>query len=406
MINEISSSDVEILVQNKDKEEAGGDSQENPNLNLDQNQNSPETNIKHKNKGLLREFIELSSSSLVGAGMGYMFGGIIRSFVDLSRQGIIEIQKRSEEENAQRYLGVNEYTICGISIGSMVGVFSYLLVAEITKQRNEREAELRRIRDNIAGENNFNGALSVRQEVTIANGVSNGDDRGHVIDVEITVNGDARYDLGNNPRNMMVIGEGNLNNSNATSIFQSRQSREGSVENSSSPDELNLNGFEKLLDEVVKNSKNLENEESQREKSHDEKLQREVLQESVSDEDKKKQIESAEKFLKSIGYNDFSRSSPNLVFVVRRTDSSNKIAEISRTEDDGSGVRPHFEDGNMSTFNSALESLKSPRGSVRSSQAMETRGDLDELKRSKPFFQAIQVFKEKISTTEVQSPAK
>jgi hypothetical protein len=402
MINEISSSDVEILVRDEDRTEIREDSQENP------NPNSSQTNIQNKKKGLLREVVELSASSLVGAGMGYMFGGVIRAFVDLSKQGIVEIQKRSEEENAQRYLGINEYTICGISFGSMVGVFSYLLVAEIIKQRNEREAELKQIRDNIAGEDNFNGALSVRQEVAIPNGIGNGDDRGRVIDAELTVNGDTRHDLGNNPRNMMVVGEGNLNNVNAVSIFQSRQSREGSVENFSSTDELNLNEFEKLIDEAVKNSKMLESEESQRKKAHDEELPlREVLQKSVSDEDKKKQIENAEKFLKSNGYDDFSKNSPNLVFVLRPGDSSKQIAEISRAEDDGSGVRPRLDDdSNISAFNSALESLKSPRNSLRSSQAMETRGDLDELKRTKPYFQAIQVFKEKILTTETQAPSK
>ena len=81
MINEISSSDVEVVIQDKDMVGAEEILQEN------QNRNCSEINIQYKGKELLRDVVELLSSSALGAGVGYLAGGMIRVIVDLAKNG-------------------------------------------------------------------------------------------------------------------------------------------------------------------------------------------------------------------------------------------------------------------------------------------------------------------------------
>lgn len=431
MINEISSSDVEVVIQDKDRVGAEEILQEN------QNRNSSEINIQYKGKELLRDVVELLSSSALGAGVGYLAGGMIKVIVDLAKNGITEVQKKSQEEglqeNTSRYIGINDYSVSGLSLGAMAGVITYLCVSELIKQRKEREAELRAVRDNVAENDNFNGALERQEVITnhqgrgeIANGVANGDDQMIVVGAEITVNGDTRNDLKYNPRSMMAVGEGNLNDVNAVPIFQSRQSRKGSVAPLPEEKELQSDEFEKKLAEIKENSKRLEDEESRREENLERRSQPgKSIQNSLSDERRLK-IEGAKEFIKTGGYNLY-KESPNLVFVRRDQEHKKQIEETTKQEDDGAGVfsvrrsqspspsieqdrsisAPNPEPEIPSAYASALQSLKSPRDSVRSSQAMETHGDLAELQRTKPFFQAVQVFKEKkMLTTEVGSPVK
>jgi hypothetical protein len=355
-----------------------------------QNQNSKTEQVVTK-KSLCLDIVGLLCLSSLSAGVGYLLGGLIRTFVDLSKGGILELQKRSKEENEQRYIGVNDYTVAGLSLGGAVGVFTYLFALEYIKQRNEREAELRAVRDNIAENDNFNGALE-RQGVVInhqgqgeiANGVTNGDHQMRLVGAEITVNGDARNDLSRNPRHIMAVGEGNMNNRNVGSIFQSARSGGVPIESSDVREELHIANFEKLLDEVRENAKLQERELSKHEES---------------------QLEVA---------NNFSKNSSNLVFVRRDQEYQKQIEETMKQEDDGAGVfsarrsqspRPSIEqDLSMSAPNpeteiqsayaSALESLKSPRGNVRSSQAREMHCDIDELMRSQPVFRAVKAFKQ------------
>ena len=414
MINEISSSDVEVAIQDKDRVGAEEILQEN------QNQNSSEINIQYKGKELLRDVVELLSSSALGAGVGYLAGGMIKVIVDLAKNGITEVQKKSQEEglqeNTSRYIGINDYSVSGLSIGATVGVLTYLCVSELIKQRKEREAELRAVRDNIAGNDNFNGALSGRQVNRIVlNGGANSEHYGHVIEGEITYeNGGSLPDGNRNPQSIMTIGM----------RFQetnSMQSREGSVAPLPEEKELQSDEFEKKLAEIKENSKRLEDEESRREKNLERRSQpRKSIQHSLRDERRLK-IEGDKEFIKTGGYN-LHKESPNLVFVRRDQEHKKQIEETTKQEDDGAGVfsvrrsqspspsieqdrsisAPNPEPEIPSAYASALQSLKSPRDSVRSSQAMETRGDLAELQRTKPFFQAVQVFKEKkMLTTEV-----
>ena len=417
MINEISSSDVEVVIQDKKGVGAEEILQEN------QNQNSSAINIQYKGKELLRDVVELLSSSALGAGVGYLAGGMIKAIVDLSKKGMGEIQKQSQEEglqeNTKRYIGLNEFTISGLSLGAMAGVITYLCVSELIKQRKEREAELRAVRDNVAENDNFNGALE-RQGVIInhqgrgevANGVTNGDDQMRVVGAQITVNGDARHDLGNNPRNMMSTTE---DNPNPASIFQSRQSREGSVAPFPEEEELQSGEFEKILEEIKENSKRLERQELRREKNLERRSQpRKSIQKSLSDERRLK-IESAKEFIETGGYNLY-KESPNLVFVRRDQEHKKQIEETTEQEDDGAGVfsvrrsqspspsieqdrsisAPNPEPEIPSVYALALESLKSPRGDVRSSQAIEMHCDIDELRLSQPVFRAVSAFKKKL----------
>ena len=420
MINEISSSDVEVVIQDKKGVGAEEILQEN------QNQNSSAINIQYKGKELLRDVVELLSSSALGAGVGYLAGGMIKAIVDLSKKGMGEIQKQSQEEglqeNTKRYIGLNEFTISGLSLGAMAGVITYLCVSELIKQRKEREAELRAVRDNVAENDNFNGALE-RQGVIInhqgrgevANGVTNGDHQIRVVGAEITVNGDTRNDLNRNPRNMMAVGEGNLNVVNAVSIFQSRQSREGSVAPFPEEEELQSGEFEKILEEIKENSKRLERQELRREKNLERRSQpRKSIQNSLSDERRLK-IESGKEFIETGGYNLY-KESPNLVFVRRDQEHKKQIEETTEQEDDGAGVfsvrrsqspspsieqdcsisAPNPEPEIPSVYALALESLKSPRGDVRSSQAIEMHCDIDELRLSQPVFRAVSAFKKKL----------
>lgn len=424
MINEISSSDVEVVIQDKDMVGAEEILQEN------QNRNSSEINIQYKGKELLRDVVELLSSSALGAGVGYLAGGMIKVIVDLAKNGITEVQKKSQEEglqeNTSRYIGINDYTVTGLSIGATVGVLTYLCVSELIKQRKEREAELRAVRDNIAENDNFNGALSERQEVRITNhreggveivnGVANGDHQMRLVGAEITVNGDARNDLKYNPRSMMAVGEGNLNDVNAVPIFQSRQSRKGSVAPFPEEEELQFGEFEKILEEIKENSKRLESQELRREENLKRRSQPvKSIQNSLSDERRLK-IEGDKEFIKTGGYN-LQKESPNLVFARRDQEHEKQIEETTKQEDDGAGVfsvrrsqspSPSIEqDRIISTLNPepeipsayvlALKSLKSPRGDLRSSQAIEMHCDIDELRLSQPVFRAFKAFEKNLS---------
>jgi hypothetical protein len=379
MINEISPNDVGAVIQ------YDGGSVEEVSQEIQQpNQNSI-NNPAIVQKKLFYEMAELLSSSAFGAGVGYLAGGMIKAIVDLAKNGITVVQKKSQEEglqeNTSRYIGINEFTITGISLGSTIGMITYLFVSELIKQKKEREAELRAVRDNIAENDNFNGALE-RQGVInnhqgqgeIANGVANDDYQIRLVGADITVNGDARNDLNRNPRNMMAVGEGNLNNVNAVSIFQSRQPREGSL--------APLPKEELQFNEIKKNSKR--------------RLQ-----------------PNAKEFIKTGGYN-LQKESPNLVLVRRDQEYQKQIEETTKQEDDGVGAfsarrnkspRPSIEQGRIistpnpeqeiqSAYASALESLKSPRGNVRSSQAREMHCDIDELMRSQPVFRAVKAFKQ------------
>ena len=326
----------------------------------ERNQGSRSAQI-FKPRKMCLELAEILSSSAFGAGIGYLFGGLIKTFVDLAKIGIAEMQKESREENAKKYIGINEYTVSGISLGSMFGVFAYMFVSELIKQRNEREMELRAVRDSVAENDNFNGALSERQEVRItnhreggveiANGVANGDHQMRLVGAEITVNGDARHDLNHNPRHIMAVGEGNMNNRNVGSIFQLSRSREVSYEPSKSVDELNISNFENLLREVRESSRK--------------------FQERELSEHEESQLEIANNFLKSSGYDNFSKNSPNLVFVMRPQDVGRRAEEITKEVDDGRGVRRYFSDINR---NEDGQSLASPRGNVHGSQVEEGGG--------------------------------
>lgn len=103
-------------------------------------------------------FFKIISSTVLGAGVGYLAGGMIKVIVDLSKKGIEEIQKQSQEEglkeNAKRYIGLNEFTISGLSLGAIIGVVTCLTVIECIRLRNEREMELRAVR-NIVAENDI-----------------------------------------------------------------------------------------------------------------------------------------------------------------------------------------------------------------------------------------------------------
>ena len=251
-------------------------------------------------------------------------------------------------------MGINEYTISGISLGSMVGVVAYIFVSELIKQRNEREMELQAVRDNVAENDNFNGALSERQEVRITNhqggraeitnGIANGDNQMRLVGADITVNGDARHDLNSNPRHIMAIGGGNMNNTNVGSIFQLARSREASVDPANSVDELSVAGFEKLLREARESSKKFR----ERELSEHEELQ----------------IEIANNFLKSSGYNNISENSPNLVFVMRPHEVNQRFEEV----DDGRGVKQRISNINGDEDG---QSLASPRGDIRGGSQIE-----------------------------------
>jgi len=119
----------------------------------------------------------------------------------------------------EKYIGFNEYTASGLSMGIVIGGVTYLCISEFIRQRNEREMEFQAVRDNVAENDNFNGALSERQEVRITNnrggrteitnGIANGDNQMRLVGADITVNGDARHDLSRNPRHIiMAVGGG------------------------------------------------------------------------------------------------------------------------------------------------------------------------------------------------------
>jgi hypothetical protein len=318
-----------------------------------QNQNSKTEQVDYK-KSLFLDVAGLLCSSAVGAGVGYLLGGLIRTFVDLSKEGILELQKRSKEENAQRYTGINGYTITGLSFGATVGFLTYLYVSEYIKQKKEREMELQAVRDNVAENDNFNGALSNRQEVRIENGIANYDNQIRLLGADITVNGDTRRDLNQNPRHIMVVGEGDMNTRDVASIFQLPHSREISPEPPNIVEKLDLVEFEKLFDEPSEDSRKLQEEQKLK-------------------EPREAQLEAANKFLESTGYNNIFTNSPNLVFV-KRCQGNKKIEEITPEEDDGRGVRYVANDENMSTRVEAIQSLASPRDGFRGSQAKEVGG--------------------------------
>ena len=360
MINKALLSDVEVVIQDDNPGSAEEVSQEirQPNQNSINNQVIVQ-------KKLFVEMAELLSSSAFGAGVGYLAGGMIKAIVDLAKNGITEVQKKSQEEglqeNTSRYIGINDYTVTGLSIGATVGVLTYLCVSELIKQRKEREAELRAVRDNIAENDNFNGALSERQEVRItnhreggveiANGVANGDHQMRLVGAEITVNGDARHDLNRNPRHIMAVGEGDMNNRNVGSIFQLSRSREASNEPPKSLDDLNIANFESLLRKTRENSRKFQ--------------ERELSPHEES------QLEIANNFLKSSGYDNFSKNSPNLVFVMRPPEAGRRGEEITKEVDDGRGVRQYISNINRVED---VQSLASPRGDVQGSQVEEGGG--------------------------------
>ena len=401
MINEISTSNIEVVIQNDNAESAEEVSQEI----RQPNQNSINNQVIAPKK-LFVEMAELLSSSAFGAGVGYLAGGMIRVIVDLAKNGITEVQKKSQEEglqeNTSRYIGINDYTVTGLSIGATVGVLTYLCVSELIKQRKEAEMELRAVREGLEENGNFDGALSGRQVNRIVlNGGANSEHYGHVIEGEITYeNGGSLPDGNRNPQSIMTIGM----------RFQetnSMQSREGSIAPFPEEDELKYKEFEKKLKEVRESSKILKNEESHIEEIYEVK--------SFSEEEKKPQIESAKEFLKTNGNYNFSTDKPNLVLVARSQQYRKKIEEATQREDDGAGVfsvrrsqspclsieqdrsisAPNPEPEIPSAYASALQSLKSPRGDIQSSQAMETHKDLHELKRDNSFCKVVQTFKEK-----------
>lgn len=412
-------SNVEVVIQNDNAVSVEGVSQEI----RQPNQNSINNQVIAPKK-LFVEMAELLSSSAFGAVVGYLAGGMIRVIVDLAKNGITEVQKKSQEEglqeNTSRYIGINDYTVTGLSIGATVGALTYLCVSELIKQKKEREAELRAVRDNIAENDNFDGALERQGVITnhqgrgeIANGIANGDNQIRLVGAEITVNGDTRDDLNRNPRNMMAVGGGNLNDRNAVSIFQSQQSRECSVAPLPEEEELQFGEFEKILEEIKENSKRLESQELRREKNSERRSRPRELKNSLSEEEMHK-IEIAREYLKNSGYN-LQKESPNLVFARRDQEHKKQIEETTKQEDDGAGVfsvrrsqspcpsieqdrsisAPNPEPEIPSAYASALKSLKSPREDIRSSQAMETHKDLHELKRDNSFYKVVQTFKEK-----------
>lgn len=395
MINEISTSNIEVVIQDKDGAISRESSPKNPNLVLRQNKNLK--NVEFGKKGLALEIFEFTSSSGFGAGVGYLMGGLIKTIVDLSKRGMEEMQKQAQEEglqeNSKRYIGINEFTISGLSLGAMAGMITYLFVTELIKQRKETEMELRAVREGLEENGNFDGALSGRQVNRIViNGGTNGENYGHVIEGEITYeNGGSLPDGNRNPQSIMTIG---MRFQEANSM----QSREGSVAPFLEKDELQYKEFEKKLKEVRENSKILKNEES-------------------LSEEKRLKIESAKEFLKTNGNYNFSMGKPNLVLVSRSQQYQKKIEEATQIEDNGAGVfsaqksqslHPSIEqDRSVSTpinseqeipsaYASALQSLKSPRGDVRSSQAKEMHCDIDELMRSQPVFRAVKAFEKKL----------
>ena len=355
----------EIISEEGNLEEGNGLSENQSSNSIQkQNQNSKTEQFVAK-KSLCLDVAGLLCSSAVGAGVGYLAGGMIKAIVDLAKNGITEVQKKSQEEglqeNTSRYIGINDYTVTGISFGATVGVLTYLCVSELIKQRKEREAELRAVRDNIAENDNFNGALSERQEVRITNhreggveivnGVANGDHQMRLVGAEITVNGDARHDLNRNPRHIMAVGEGDMNNRNVGSIFQLSRSREASNEPPKSLDDLNIANFESLLHKTRENSRKFQ--------------ERELSPHEES------QLEIANNFLKSSGYDNFSKNSPNLVFVMRPPEAGRRAEEVTKEVDDGRGVRQYISNINRVED---VQSLASPRGDVQGSQVEEGGG--------------------------------
>ena len=355
----------EIISEEGNLEEGNGLSENQSSNSIQkQNQNSKTEQFVAK-KSLCLDVAGLLCSSAVGAGVGYLAGGMIKAIVDLAKNGITEVQKKSQEEglqeNTSRYIGINDYTVTGISFGATVGVLTYLCVSELIKQRKEREAELRAVRDNIAENDNFNGALSERQEVRITNhreggveivnGVANGDHQMRLVGAEITVNGDARHDLNRNPRHIMAVGEGDMNNRNVGSIFQLSRSREASNEPPKSLDDLNIANFESLLHKTRENSRKFQ--------------ERELSPHEES------QLEIANNFLKSSGYDNFSKNSPNLVFVMRPPEAGQRAEEVTKEVDDGRGVRQYISNINRVED---VQSLASPRGDVQGSQVEEGGG--------------------------------
>ena len=404
----------EIISEEGNLEEGNGLSENQSSNSIQkQNQNSKTEQFVAK-KSLCLDVAGLLCSSAVGAGVGYLAGGMIKAIVDLAKNGITEVQKKSQEEglqeNTSRYIGINDYSVSGLSIGATVGVLTYLCVSDLIKQRKEREADLRAVRDNIAGNDNFNGALSGRQVNRIVlNGGANSEHYGHVIEGEITYeNGGSLPDGNRNPQSIMTIGM----------RFQetnSMQSREGSIAPFPEEEELQSGEFEKILEEIKENSKRLERQELRREKNLERRSQpRKSIQKSLSDERRLK-IESAKEFIETGGYNLY-KESPNLVFVRRDQEHKKQIEETTEQEDDGAGVfsvrrsqspspsieqdrsisAPNPEPEIPSVYALALESLKSPRGDVRSSQAIEMHCDIDELRLSQPVFRAVSAFKKKL----------
>lgn len=332
-------SNVEVVIQNDNAGSVEGVSQEiqQPNRNSINNQ----TIVQKK---LFVEMAELLSSSAFGAGVGYLAGGMIRVIVDLAKNGITEVQKKSQEEglqeNTSRYIGINDYTVTGLSIGATVGALTYLCVSELIKQRKEAEMELRDIREGLEENGNFDGALSGRQVNRIVlNGGANSEHYGHVIEGEITYeNGGSLPDGNRNPQSIMTIGM----------RFQetnSMQSREGSIAPSDNKQESQ--------------SEELKNPPSE---ARDQEIKKTTKQQDDG-----------------VG-----------VFLARRSQ-----APRPSIEQDRSISAPNPEPEIPSAYASALQSLKSPRDSVRSSQAMETHKDLHELKRDNSFCKVVQTFKEK-----------
>jgi len=168
----------------------------------------PDNPIPDNPKSFTKKMFELLSSSALGAGFGYLFGGFIKVLVDLAKIGINEMQKQSEKERIDKYIGINEYNLSGLSVGIVVGCITWLCVNEYARQTREREIEINAVQDIVDSDenNNFNGALN-REVVSI----NINDDRNLMISAEIILKGSALPDFGSQSgRSVMILGGGNL----------------------------------------------------------------------------------------------------------------------------------------------------------------------------------------------------
>lgn len=153
---------------------------------------------------LFREVLKIAGTGILGSGLGYLAGSLTSYIVDLARNGLNEVQKRSEEDRAQLYFNSNIFSLSGLSIGLVAGISSYVLFKEILRQEQERSTELRAVQENLTEnyERNFAGALSSHRIIDIHSNIKS------EVSAQIEFgNGDVLRQ--HNPFTILVLGGGN-----------------------------------------------------------------------------------------------------------------------------------------------------------------------------------------------------